>query len=245
MFDVNGEFFDGMDSRFQTTFVPKKPITPSTLQSGGPPRRAIAANGIIPTIAGLLVVLTLASAIGVFLYGQFLTRRLVSMSKSLEAVRESIDSPLIAQLKRVDRRIETAKEVLDRHTKQSPLFSVLEASTLRNIMFENFKYTTESANGASLTMSGKARGFDTIALQADLLSESADILSPVFSDFARPEGELVSFMFSANINPQLLAYRVADGVSDERMFDEVETTPEEAAFENEPIEAESATTTPQ
>ncbi len=228
-----------MESRFQTSFVPKQPIAP---QTGGTHKNFYTKRSsisIFSSLSGILFVLALIGAAGAFFYQVYLSRHIISLTKDLETIRASLDPVIIAQLQRTDLRIETAKQILGAHTTQSPLFAVLEKETLRNVAFNDFTYDTDNTESASLAMNGEARGFSTIALQADLFSQNSHIVNPMFTDFAREDDGFVSFMFKADLNPQLLAYTVLEAVEP---ANETESPADIENISNSP--AEGATSTP-
>ena len=76
-----------------------------------------------------------------------------------------------------------SKEVLANHVVVSPVFEALQAETLKSISFTKFAYVYEPLKKTvDVKMSGKATGYDAIALQSDELVKNKYIKDPVFSN---------------------------------------------------------------
>lgn len=196
-----------MESHFQTSFIPKKSVGPQLMPQPGSRRHT--AN-LFSTLSTILFLLALAAGVGLFIWDLVLSRRVVSLTEKIAEARASFEPDVIERLRRIDTRINTAKQVLARHTDPSPLFDVLEAETLRNVAFRQLTYTTKSANVAEIMMSGEALGFATLALQGDLFSKNQGLQNPVFAHFGETERGRVTFDFTATLNPALIAYRALE-----------------------------------
>lgn len=189
-----------MEPRFQTSFIPKKPLVPGMRPAG---RRIV---GLFSLASVIIFVSIIALAAGVFLYQQFLLRSIESMKQSLDRARAAFEPALLEELKRLDSRIETSKKLLETHTAMTPVFQLLETNTLRNIRFSTFKYSLGKGGVATLAMDGEARSFSAIALQADLLASRHDFKNPVFADLSPEEDGFVGFTFNGAIDQRLVLY---------------------------------------
>lgn len=146
------------------------------------------------------------AAAGVFFYNQFLTDEIKKKVVILEKEKGSLDLETIQELTKLDKRIESAKKILDRHVSLIPLFELLEKNTLRNVRFKNFKFGIEK-DGIILDMNGVANSYAAVALQADIFGEDKNITEPVFSDLGVDFNGNVTFRVIAKIDPRLISFR--------------------------------------
>jgi hypothetical protein len=145
-------------------------------------------------------------AVGVFLYVQFLNTTAASKLDQLNRAKAAFEPALIAELTRLDDRMRAADEVLSIHVAPSALFNVLQQLTLQTVAFSSLDFSAQNSSDMTLAMQGIAQSVNSIALEADLLSKSGVITSPIFSNMNRtPQG--VRFDFTSGINPSGLRYR--------------------------------------
>jgi len=189
-----------MENSFQTSFIPKKPI--SAVNST---RRKSTSFFSVLTII-LLVVVAVASG-SLFVYRSYLTKQKESLSSSLLKVRDSFEQATIKELELFDKRASAAKEVLDSHIVLSPMFEVLGNLTIPSIQYTKFEHTTDS-NGFFVKMSGIARDYRSVALQADVFNSSKGryFKNVVFSNLMKDKSNYVVFDIEFNVDPGLLSY---------------------------------------
>ena len=125
-----------MVAQFGTTsFIPKKPETPTARRKRG---------GVINIffLAALIVFLTAtAASVGVFLYQRITEQSLDEKRVQLKKAQEAFEPALIKELALVDLRIQSAEKILNSHVAMSAFFDLLEQSTLQNIQFSTFSYS--------------------------------------------------------------------------------------------------------
>lgn len=191
-----------MESQIKSSFIP--PDTGAVPQ----PRRSKKSGGVdLALLAGvILLVASLAIAVGVFLYVQYLENSLASKQEQLERARAAFEPSLIEELTRLDNRLTLAGDLLYNHTAPSELFRVLEELTLETVSFRDMQFMVESPSRMSLTLSGDAASVNSIALQADLFGKHTAISSPIFSNINRAQNGIVQFDVSALINPNAIKY---------------------------------------
>lgn len=211
-----------MEGLGQTSFIPKKPITSETYDSG----RSVS---IVTVITVIVFFGSVALALGSYFYQSFLVKQLDSKKETLDKAKAGFDLDTIKDLKRLDTRIQSAKLLLDQHTAISTFFTVLEQSTLKTVQFSNFSITNDSASavgGASVgsnplastqasmikfKMSGKAQSYNSVAIQADLFSKTVGIKEPIFSNLNLDDKGSVNFDVAGFIDPQIINYRKTVG----------------------------------
>jgi hypothetical protein len=189
-----------MDSPTQPTFLPHEAVTSAGVRRGG---GGLAELFLL--VAILLFVISAALAVGVFLYTQYLQSSNASKLSQLNAAEASFDPSLIQQLTRLDTRMSAAQSLLTAHLAPSLIFAMLQASTVQDISYSSLQLDASNPQQIRLTMSGVAASVNSIALQAQVFSQSGLIQSPIFSNIdAEPNG--VNFNFSGLVNPTAISY---------------------------------------
>lgn len=192
-----------MDNNFQTSFIPKKPLatTSAPVRSGG--------GSFLSLIAWLLLIAAGVLAGGSYLYRNSLEGSLVRMRADLESARNSFEPSLITELQRLNKRIDSANELINGHVVVTPLFQAISTSTLKSIQFTRFSYILPSDTSASVTirMSGKARDYTSIALESDQLASNKNIHNAIFSNLSLDERTgVVNFDLSFTVDADLIRY---------------------------------------
>lgn len=192
-----------MEGQFQTSFIPKKPITPtSSVRSAGVS---------LFTLLGVIIFLaSIALAAAVFLYQNYLTSNIATMKSSFQADESAFDPTSISTYTTLSKRMAVAKILLQNHMAVSTLFSVLEEGTLKTIRFTSFSYTYLSPQKATLSMAGQAKDYNSIAKQSDVFSADPIkkyIQNPIFDGLDLDPNGNVIFNFTASVNPASLLYR--------------------------------------
>lgn len=192
-----------MESNIRSSFIPQSPVAAPARGSKGP------GSGGFDMFMLLGLILFIASgvlAVGVFLYVQYLETNAASKLDQLNRAKAAFEPALINELTRLDDRMRAADEVLSIHVAPSALFNVLQQLTLQTVAFSTLDFSAQNSSDMTLTMQGVAQSMNSIALEADLLSKSGIITSPIFSNMNRtPQG--VRFDFTSGINPEGLRYR--------------------------------------
>lgn len=189
-----------MDSPTQPTFIPHEAVNAasSRRESGG-------LSELVFLISIILIIISAALAAGVFLYSQYLQTSNQSKLNQLNSAEASFDPSLIQQLTRLDNRMTAAQALLADHLAPTQLFNMLEQSTVQDIAFTALSYDATNPQNVTLSMQGIAGSVNSIALQAQVFSQSGIITNPIFSNIdAQQQG--VNFDFTALINPSSLNY---------------------------------------
>lgn len=191
-----------MDQNFQTSFIPKKPITEEK------PVHARAVG--VSTVVGIVVFFaSLVSAGGVYAYKVVLEKQKTEKSASLDIAKGAFEPELISKLQSTDKRLTAANDILSKHISVTPVFDSLQALTLKGIRFNKFNYTVDSQNSSKIgvKISGIALNYETIAIQADVFgTKNKYIQDIVFSNLNLDEKSLVSFDLSFGLDKNFLLY---------------------------------------
>ncbi len=206
-----------MDTKFQTSFIPKKPINSvASMQSN----QSDSSGGLFVLFAFIVFVLSIAGA--VFTY--FLSAKLQSTQQqyqsTLKANEVEFNPALIQTLQRANDKINLAKGLLNAHLAPEGVFDIIAGLIAQNTTFTSLSYTAP-VNGASagagsgfvqLSMSGISTGFPAIAFQSDVFGQSVkygkniELKNPVLSGVGAGTTGLVQFSFSTGLDSSYLLY---------------------------------------
>ncbi|MCR4334273.1 MAG: hypothetical protein NUV47_00885 [Patescibacteria group bacterium] len=191
-----------MDTKFQSSFIPKKPLVPT-----GRPETHHRSINFFFLIGSIIFLVVIAGVLYVFIATQFLNRSITQSEQTLEKARQAFDPSLIDTLTNLDTRFKTGKTLLGSHIAVSPFFGVLESMTLKTVRFQDFEYTLISNDKVNVTMKGEGESFSSIALQSDAFGKSKLFKNPIISNLVVGQNGNVSFDFSASIDPSLVLYK--------------------------------------
>lgn len=198
-----------MDNSFQTSFIPKKPVLAGTQAS------VKGTTSITTVVSVFIFVVMLVSAGGLyFYYNYYLLKNKESLSLNLAQIRDSFDKDTITELETYDKRTIASTEILGSHIVLSPLFELINELTLPSIQYTNFSHNTLN-NTFSVKMSGIARDYKSIALEADVFNTDKGRMfkDVIFSNLTENKNNYVTFDLEFNVDPLLLSYtnNIANG----------------------------------
>lgn len=188
-----------MDGKFQTSFIPKKPIV-----SGAEERSS--GMSLFMFVSIFIFIVSLALAGFVFVGQKYLSAQLEKDKQNFSKAQDMFDSITVETLVKLDKRIESAKKILAKHIALSPVFDFLESKTLKNIRFKTVEISFAENGVAKLDMKGEARNFSAVALQSDVFAESKELKNPVISDIDLTLSGGVSFNFKSEVDPSSVLY---------------------------------------
>lgn len=197
-----------VDTKFQTSFIPKQPVGEETPQEGS-------GGGILFLISFLILVASIAAGAGVFIWNKTVQANIEGGRTELEKHNAVFDANSIKEFTRLDTRIDVASMLLKQHVRPSQIFPRLAANTLETVRFNNFNYTYEGNDKIMISMSGEALDYESMALQAQQFTQPQlqnSFRSPIFSNFSKDEDTVV-FTFTSGIDPYVIDYyqsRMAD-----------------------------------
>ena len=145
------------------------------------------------------------------------------MSLELEEARRSLQSERIAELARIDSRIENAKIILGKHVAVSGIFNALEALTVGSLRLTSLQFgdsKKEQVGSLDLRMEGVGRTFNSVALQSDIFGRERVFKNPIFSNLALDKNGNIEFEVSMAIDPELISYRNSIERDDEPIVDD-------------------------
>ncbi len=191
-----------MENSFQTSFIPKKPITSNESVSAKEPTNFFSLVTIFLLIVSVLI------SIGLFVYKVYLIKQQDTLSSSLLLTKDSFEKNTIDELELFDRRTESAKNILANHVATSPLFTALENVTIPQVQYLNFDQKIDDSGVISITLKGLAQDYKSIVLQSNIFGgpKGASFKNVLFSNLTKDKNNNVGFNLKFNIDPDLLSY---------------------------------------
>ncbi len=190
-----------METKFQTSFIPKQPLNVEA------PHRTSSAS-IFFLISFIIFMASVASAGGVVIYGRVIEQSIKSGNEQLLINKNAFDPNTIKEVTRLNDRINAASTLLRQHKGVSTVFQILSNTTLQNVRFTDFNYSSAD-DKITLSMRGVATGYDTVALQAKAFTDPAlknVFRSPIFGDLNLDQSGNVGFSFTTGVDPLLVDY---------------------------------------
>jgi len=205
-----------METKFQTSFIPKKP-TASTIGgfSTSAPKKVTAS--IFMTIATVLFILSIASAGGAYAYKQYLYNTQNTYKGQLATRENQFNINLIEQLKAENVKIDLSRQVLNNHIALSQVFDMISRITTENVRFMNLDISVPAINDTNngqvkIALQGYGTSFSAVAFQSDVLNQLDQyglrnvIKNPILSNPTQGTNNTISFGFSATVDPSSLSY---------------------------------------
>lgn len=189
-----------VETRFQTSFIPKAPVTEEAKRPVG--------VSILFLISFLIFVVAIAGSIGVFIWNKTLISQIAKGKQILEDHKNAFDATSIKEFTRLDSRIDVANDLLKNHISVAEIFPRLQDNTLRTVRFNNFAYTNAGNGKIMINMGGEALDYESMALQAQRFTIPElqnSFRSPIFSNFSKQKDTVV-FTFASGIDPDVVSY---------------------------------------
>ncbi len=176
---------------------------------GGTSKGPFSLASVLQVFAYLVFVFSLVGAAGVYLYSASLTSQLASDDTALQQKISSLDQTTIESLLRLQSRLVSAKTLLNNHVAFSGIFDLLESITPVNVRFSSVNISYDGVGQTTLTASGVAKDFNTLAYASNYLGQDPQLKNAIFSGIAiNNKDGTVSFSLSATLNPKLIVYTV-------------------------------------
>ncbi|MEK7148033.1 MAG: hypothetical protein AAB758_01925 [Patescibacteria group bacterium] len=191
-----------MEPKFQSSFIPKGPISDI---SSAPMGKRAQRRDFLSSIASVFFVLAILVAGGVFLYKLYLNYRIEQAGIALENARATLSPETVDELIRVNKRVVSAKELLNQHKVLSPVFDFLEASTPQSVRYTDFNYASTD-KGVTLILKGQARSYSALAQAAEVFNKTSSFKDPSFSDLTLDEKGNVIFSVTSLVVGDILSY---------------------------------------
>lgn len=198
-----------MDPKFQTSFIPKKPIL-----SEQKPTSKGAPTSVFMFVCTTIFLVSLAGAGLTIFLKSTLNNSQQNYIVELQKAEERFDTALIEQLRKANVKINLTEGLLKNHLAVSEIFSILSRLTIEGVRFTSFDFSSpeEVGDGIRISLEGVGNSFSAIAFQSDVFGKSREygtnkvIRNPVVSDLELNENGTVGFTFTALISPAEVSY---------------------------------------
>lgn len=186
-----------MDPVGQGSFIPKASLAAAG-RGGG--------MGLFFLLAIIIFVLSLVSAGAAFGYTQILNNTIADKDESLRKAEGAFNPGTIQDLLRLDNRLTQARTLLQKHVAPSAILYFLSTITLERVQLNSFEMGINSNGSASLSVTGSADSFSSVALQSDQFGATKLLKDVIFSGISVNESGKVGFTVNATVDPSLLLY---------------------------------------
>ncbi|MDE2037743.1 MAG: hypothetical protein KGI69_00765 [Patescibacteria group bacterium] len=203
-----------METRFQTSFIPKKPMP--AIGGGMPsaPQHRRGTGSIFMIIAVVLFVCSLLSVGAAYGWKQYLLSDQVTLKSELAAREQQFNVDLIEQLKTSSVKISLVQNLLAQHLAVSKLFGIISALTAQSIRFTSLDVVAPKSPGGDLavSLSGYGQNLSAVAFQSDVLGKLDQyglrkiVKNPILSNPSLDAAGTVSFSLTASVDPSSLSY---------------------------------------
>ena len=195
-----------METKFQTSFIPKKTIVEGITRKPS--------VGLFLLIAIILFIVSLSVAGWVYLEKKVLITKINNEKTAIETNKNNFETATIESIIRLDSRIKVANDLVRNHLSVSPIFNFIESRTLKNVRFKSFTFSAKGTDSSGnpvlkIDLSGQAKDFKTLALQADEFGKTeyrGVIEGPMFSSLNLAVDGSVNFNFSASVVSDFAKY---------------------------------------
>src|SRR3989344_7165961 len=192
-----------MEPKFQTSFIPKKPI----ISEPGSRVAVSHSINIFSAIATIVFVLTILTSGGVFIYKNILESQILLSDKSFNAAREAFHPEKMQELIDANSRIMAVKGLLEKHIASSEHLVLLQSLTVKRMRFNSLSYVNKNLGLPTLSIDGEVATYNALAEQEEIFSKNEFIKNPQFSNFRLEENGVISVKFFTTIDPKLVSYK--------------------------------------
>lgn len=147
-------------------YVPRSSFIPKEASGAIPTRvRRKRTIHIFSLLTTLLLVASVAAAVGVYLYQDFLENRLEAAKTALNEISQAENESKMEEIRIYDEKLQLVHTLLDNHLAPSLLFEEIENSTKETVQFQSLEYTYDPGFEALLMLGGNTEEFTSLALQ--------------------------------------------------------------------------------
>lgn len=193
-----------MEPKFQTSFIPKRPI----VAQEGTGIKVIRSTNIFSVIATVMFLVTIIISGGLFVYKTVLSGQIEQAKKEVEMARGAIEPEKIKELIDANSRIVSSKNLLDTHVASSKILLLLQDLTIKRMRFTELTYRNLE-DEIDLNIKGEVQTYNALAQQETIFSQSEFFKNPKFSSLSLSENGAVLVEFTAKLDPSVVSYKKA------------------------------------
>src|ERR1035437_6592516 len=204
-----------METKFQTSFIPKKPLAVSNT---GQARHSIS---VFLTISIIIFIISLGAAGFAYAWENILNSDQNQYKDTLAKDQDQFNTDLINTLTKANTTIDIAESLISNHLAVSEIFNIIGQLTIGSVQWKSFTFSVPATSGSSavgtskdttISMQGGTDSYYSVAYQSDVFGRSSElganqvIKNPVLSNLSVGSDGKVSFSFTASVNPSKLSY---------------------------------------
>jgi hypothetical protein len=198
-----------MEPKFQTSFIPKGPISSDSNPVSGIRRTGDVTHiTLLPTVSGIVFTIALLITGGLYGYEYVLNSQIADLDASLVHTKAAFDTDTVQQLIVESNQIRSAKTLLNKHVAISNIFALFQANVLPTVKFSGFTFDS-SGSTILVTIEGEASSYDAIAQQNDLFQKITYMHDSTFTNLDLSDKGTVTLKFKTSIDPNLVSYKQA------------------------------------
>lgn len=201
-----------METKFQTSFIPKRPLIPPTGLNPAGPKRSFS---YFMVIAVLIFIISLGVAGGSYFWKSYLESAQIEYKAQLAQRERQFNPNLIEDLKRQNIKIDTSAQLIANHIATSYIFDIIGRFTIEQVRFVGMDMTMGATrnDGIKIVLKGYGTTLSAVAWQSDVLSQLERyglrkvVKNPMLTDPALDSNGLVAFGLTATVDPVSLSYQ--------------------------------------
>jgi len=166
-----------------TSFIPQSPVRASKKTPGV--RRVY----LFTYITLIFFFGTLLAIAGVFFWDLSIDQQLSKVKADLALERESFNQADLEQVRELEKRMNTAYGILNRHVSVHSIIDALEKTTLAPVQLLTLDYIKDTNNTLELSVTASAPDFNTSIFQREVVSGSNILAGAEFSEIAFTNAE--------------------------------------------------------
>ena len=190
-----------MEGKLQTSFIPKQPLVETRV------KKTQKTKSLFSVIGWFIFIVTIGVSVGVFAYERYLVSTISAKNTELSNKVKNFDIGSVNRFVKLDARFQAAAVILNNHLAVSTLLDLIANDTVQSIQFSDLKYSYDDGGKLTLSLSGKAPSFASVALQSDAFSSKAYLKNQVFSNLGLDQSGHVLFKFAASVDQSALKYK--------------------------------------
>ncbi len=195
-----------MEPRFQTSFIPKKPIINDARIASS--SSVVRESNVFNLIAVIVFVATLLASGGLFGYKIYLKQQIDKDNKDISDAQAAFQVDKIKELLDANNRILASKDLLDKHVAVSSLLTLLQSLTVRRLRLVTLDYSNKTGQNV-ISLSGQAQNYNALVEQSRIFEESQYLSNNIFSNFTLEDNGYIKVDFDSAVDTSLISYKKA------------------------------------
>lgn len=195
-----------MPEEFNKNFIPQKRVDPR--------RAGLKIYDTVDSFTALALILFSTAILfvgGIFASRMFVGNQITSLQEVVTHLSSNFNPIEVDELVRLDRKVQAASIVLKEHTSITDIRDFLEEHTQSRVQIQSYVFeekTTEGSQQKTITITGEALNYNTLANQQTIFENDSDIVSVSFTDMNPTETGFVEFTAHLLLTDSAFAYNV-------------------------------------